>query len=425
MSMKEFKYIKGALEAGKPADICFYSDVSYWRVADFLWEFTYLKDDVRPSEIRIHINSAGGNCIDGISVFSAIQNCDIPVTTINDGLAASMASIIWSAGDKCMMKDYALLMIHNPFIEGGKPNEVTEAFKKQLRIIYTKRFGLTEDKVTEIMDGKPGEDGTWYTASEAVDAGFIGSDCIIETPQAVKDKVAACINALGRGNIKGISAVIDLVDGISKPNGAEVSINDKMNEISKINNNTNKMAENEIKVVAALLGLTGERATEANVSSRVNELVSAERNLAQAQADLKAKETALAEAETKINGLNASVDNLTKNYNEAKAKLDAFEKAEAAKRQVEIEAMVDSAINACKISKESRDSWVEQAKANLELVKKTLDSIPARENIPQHIADEPENHGAAQAGMKSEMEKIQEKVKAVVGENFAFEKPIF
>lgn len=424
MSERKFKYIKGEVKSGMPADICFYSDVSYWRASDFIDEFNYLKNYVCPSEIKVHINSAGGNCVDGISIFSVIQNCDIPVTTINDGLAASMASIIWSAGDKCMMKDYALLMIHNPFIEGEKPNEITEAFKKQLRIIYMKRFGLSEEKVSEIMDGKPGEDGTWYTADDAVEAGFLSQDCVIETPQAIRDSVAACLNALDKYSVKGVDAVMGLAGSLSKPNGTPVSIKDKPEEIFEINN-TKKMAENEIKVVAALLGLTGERATEANVSSRVNELVSAERSLAQAKADLKAKETALAEAETKINGLNASVDNLTKNYNEAKAKLEAFEKAEEAKKQAEIEAVVDLAIKACKIGKESRESWIEQAKANFELVKTTLDSIPAREDIAKQIAQEPENHNTAQDGMKSEEEKLQEKVMAVVGENFAFEKPVF
>lgn len=423
MLNKDFKYIKGEMASGMPADICFYSDVSYWRASDFIDEFNYLKNYVRPSEIRVHINSAGGNCVDGISIFSVIQNCDIPVTTINDGLAASMASIIWSAGSKCMMKDYALMMIHNPFIEGEKPNEVTEAFKKQLKVIYMRRFGLSEDKVVEIMDGKPGEDGTWYTADEAVSAGFLSPDNIIETSKAIKDRVAACIDVLGGYNLKGVSAIIGLVDGMSKPNGTAVSIKDKPE--NSLINTTKKMGENEIKVVAALLGLTGDRATEANISSRVNELVNAERALTQAKTDLKAKETALAEAETKINGLNASVDNLTKNYNEAKSKLDAFEKAEKAKRQVEIEAVVDGAIKACKISKESRESWIEQAKASFDLVKVTLDSIPARENIAQQIAQEPSNHEAAQAGMKSEAEKLQEKVQAIVGDKFAFEKPSF
>lgn len=421
MAKKNFQYIKGKIESGMPADIVFYSDVSTWNVEDFIHEFNYLVNWCSPSEIRVHINSVGGNCVDGISVFSVIQNCTIPVTTINDGLAASMASIIWAAGNKCMMKDYALLMIHNPFIEGEKPNEVTDAFKKQLSIIYQKRFGFTEEKVAEIMDGKPGADGTWYTASEAVEAGFLKEEDVIETPKAVKDKVNACIAALGKPTVKGVGAVMNLLDDVSMPE----TLNNVEATTQTQNNNTINTMANEISVVAAQLGLTGERATEANVSSRINELLGVERELTQAKADLNAKVTALAEAETKINGLNASVENLTKNYNEAKKKLDEFEAAEAAKKKAEIEALVDSAIKACKITKESRESWITQAQSCFELVKATLASIPARDDISHEIAQDQANHDNAEDGSKTEQQKAMDKVKAVVGERFEFLKPSF
>lgn len=52
---QEFKFIKGACCAGMPADIFFYTDVDYWSVDNFLWEFDYLINYVNPSKIRIHI----------------------------------------------------------------------------------------------------------------------------------------------------------------------------------------------------------------------------------------------------------------------------------------------------------------------------------------------------------------------------------
>ncbi len=65
---KEFKFIKGAYCAGAPADICYYTDVDYWSVQEFLWEFDYLVNYVNPSVIRIHINSVGGSVIEGMSL---------------------------------------------------------------------------------------------------------------------------------------------------------------------------------------------------------------------------------------------------------------------------------------------------------------------------------------------------------------------
>ena len=60
MANENFKYIKGSYAEGQPAHICFYSDVNEWRVNDFIYEFNYLINWVKPSEIYVHINSSGG-----------------------------------------------------------------------------------------------------------------------------------------------------------------------------------------------------------------------------------------------------------------------------------------------------------------------------------------------------------------------------
>ena len=100
---KELKYILGKVAAGLPADICFYDDVDDWSVERFLWEFDWLVENC-PSKIRVHINSCGGSCVEGMSVFTKILDCQIPTECINDGLAASMGSVIWAAGNEVYMK---------------------------------------------------------------------------------------------------------------------------------------------------------------------------------------------------------------------------------------------------------------------------------------------------------------------------------
>lgn len=209
---KEFKFIKGAYCAGAPADICYYTDVDYWSVQEFLREFDYLVNYVNPSVIRIHINSVGGSVIEGMSVFSKIMDCKIRIECINDALAASMGSIIWAAGDELFMKDYALLMIHNPFCDANgekQYNQATEAFTQQLKTIYVKRFGLSEEEVENIMNGKEGEDGTFLTAAQALEKGFVDAEHIIETPKAVKDQIQAALkNTKDIGQIKAIYGLV-------------------------------------------------------------------------------------------------------------------------------------------------------------------------------------------------------------------------
>ena len=63
-----------------------------------------------------------------------------------------MGSIVWAAGDKSLMRDYAILMIHNPF-DSTEDNKDTEgepdyvkAFRQQIEMIYMKRWGLTRPR---------------------------------------------------------------------------------------------------------------------------------------------------------------------------------------------------------------------------------------------------------------------------------------
>ena len=337
-----------------------------------------------------------------------------------------MASVIWAAGDEFFMKDYALLMIHNPFAEDNSGDKVvtqaTEAFKKQLSIIYQKRFGFDEETTKKIMDGEEGNDGTWFTAEEAVAAGFLKEDHVIETERGVKDRIAASVQKVVR-TPKNVVAVMQLENDMIKPADEKLPIIDKSNPISNLNNTT--MTENEIKVVAAQLGFTGEKATSENVSARIKELLGVEAKYNDLKLEFETKSQALTAAETKNKGLETSVQNLQKNYDEVKSKLDVFEKAAAEKAKLEIEAMVDEAIAAGKIEKESRDTWISQAQANLELTKNVLGSIPARVKISKQISNDPNNVNAAEKGMTTAEQKVEEKVQAAVGKDFKFREPKF
>jgi ATP-dependent protease ClpP protease subunit len=48
--------------------------------------------------IEVHINSLGGSIVDGMTIYSAIKSCTIPVDTVCVGIAVSMAGVILQAG---------------------------------------------------------------------------------------------------------------------------------------------------------------------------------------------------------------------------------------------------------------------------------------------------------------------------------------
>lgn len=407
---QEFKFIKGACCAGMPADIFFYTDVDYWSVDNFLWEFDYLINYVNPSKIRIHINSVGGSVIEGMSVFAKIQDCAIPTECINDALAASMGSIIWAAGDELYMKDYALLMIHNPFcdVNGEKQyDQATEAFTLQLKTIYMKRFGLSEEDVENIMNGKDGEDGTFLTTTQAIERGFIKADHIIETPKAVKDKINAALKS--SKDIAQIKAVYGLVS----PTLSTTTIN-KQN----INSILETMEKNEITVFAALLGLTGEKATSENVSAKINELKAKADKTDALQKSLDETKGELTKVNAELTGAKTSIKNLNEDLDKTKATLKVYQDAEAKAKEERVTALIDKAIAECKINKEEREAYTAMAQNNFELAENVLSKIPARDNLGQIISQANKNN--AEKGVQTEQQKVFAKVDEIVGKDFKF-----
>lgn len=416
MKQQDLKFVKGSVERGKPAVICFFSEVEHWSVQDFIWEFNWIKDR-KPSEIKVLINSVGGSCVDGISAFSTIINCDIPTVCVIEGIAASMASIIWAAGNKCLMRDYALLMIHNPWSEKSDDPETQRTidnFTAQLKTIYTKRFNMDDEKITAIMNGEDDFDGTFFTAQQAVEAGFITADQIIETGN-ISSSIAAKLEGVNNS-----SAIASIMQGAIDKNlknieGHTIIKKDDQSLISKTNN-----MNQEFLTVAALLGLTGEKANENAVSAKIQDLVKASKELETLKAEKKTLDEKISALNTELAGSKASVENLTKNLKDAQDALDVYKKAEEEARTASINAMVDAAIQAGKIDKETKATWVSMAEANFDLAKQTLDSIPAREDIAAQIAKDSENKKKTAEELADEEAKVKAQVDAVVGKDFQF-----
>lgn len=407
---KDFKFIKGAYCAGSPADICYYTDVDYWSVQDFLWEFDYLVNYINPSKIRIHINSVGGSVIEGMSVFAKIMDCKIPTECINDALAASMGSIIWAAGDELYMKDYALLMIHNPFCDadGEKQyNQAIEAFTQQLKTIYVKRFGLSEEEVENIMNGKEGDDGTFLTAAQAVEKGFVQADHVIETPKAIKDQIQAALK-----DTKDVSQ-IKAIYGLVSPTLPSTTINEQKT-ISKLNT----MDESKITVFAALFGLTGDKATADNVTAKINELKAKADKAESTQKALDETKAELTKANAELTGAKTSIKNLTEDLTKTKEALKVYQDAEAKAQEKKVNDLIDKAIAECKINKDEREDYLKMARNDFEMAERVLVKIPARDNLGGIISHA--NQQEAIEGTKTEEQKIQAKVEEVVGQSFKF-----
>ncbi|GLV48254.1 ATP-dependent Clp protease proteolytic subunit [Thermus sp. LT1-2-5] len=128
-------------------------------------------------EIKLYINSPGGEVDAGLAIYDTMQFVRAPVSTIVIGLAASMAAVILAAGEKG--RRYALphskVMIHQPW--GGargtasdiaiQAQEILKA-KKLLNEILAKHTGQPLEKVEKDTDRD-----YYLSATEALEYGLI------------------------------------------------------------------------------------------------------------------------------------------------------------------------------------------------------------------------------------------------------------
>lgn len=132
-------------------------------------------NEIDAPRINVRINSPGGTVTDGIAIMTLLANHDAEIHTYNDGLAASIASIIMMSGETRTMSEGAWNMIHDPWaMTIGNSRELRETadlldqFSDQLVNIYTKGTGQDEAFIKDAMANE-----TWYTAEESKELGFV------------------------------------------------------------------------------------------------------------------------------------------------------------------------------------------------------------------------------------------------------------
>jgi len=139
----------------------------------------YLELTAPKKEIQLIINSPGGYVTSGFAIYDTMKNISSPVSTVCTGLAASMASLILSAGTKGrrFVLPNARVMIHQP--SGGAGGQASDIeiqveelikTKKLSAEILSKNCGQPFDKVMKDMDRDH-----WMGADESIKYGIVDS----------------------------------------------------------------------------------------------------------------------------------------------------------------------------------------------------------------------------------------------------------
>lgn len=155
-----------------------------WGVSakEFAATLDELPDDT--AEIRLHINSPGGEVYEGVTILNTLRNHRARVVAVVDGLAASAASFIAAGADEVVMGRNSQLMIHDAWgLCLGNAADMRDVAARLDKIsdniasVYAAKAGGPVESWRAAMLAE-----TWYSAEEAVEVGL--ADRVEEAPPA-------------------------------------------------------------------------------------------------------------------------------------------------------------------------------------------------------------------------------------------------
>lgn len=133
-------------------------------------------------EIRLYINSPGGQITSGLAIYDTMKMIQAPVSTYAIGMAASMGTILLTAGTqgKRYALPHATIHLHQPLggVQGQAADIEIEAkeilrMRDLLNSILRESTKLSDDQINKYTDRN-----MYLTAAQAVEVGLI--DAVLE-----------------------------------------------------------------------------------------------------------------------------------------------------------------------------------------------------------------------------------------------------
>ncbi len=151
-------------------------------------QLLFLEAENPKKEIAMYINSPGGVVSSGLAIYDTMQFIKPAVSTLCVGQAASMGSLLLTAGEKGMRfaLPNARVMVHQP--SGGYQGQVTdiliharevESLRKRLNEIYVQHTGQDMKTVEDAL-----ERDNFMVAEKAVEFGLI--DQVLTSREALE-----------------------------------------------------------------------------------------------------------------------------------------------------------------------------------------------------------------------------------------------
>jgi ATP-dependent Clp protease, protease subunit len=154
-------------------------------------QLLFLDSTDRHRDIQMYINCPGGSVYSGMGLYDTMQYVSPDISTICIGMAASMGSVLLTAGTKGKRTalKHSRIMIHQPTgAIGGQASDIEitvneiRKIKKELHEIYAFHTGKTLKQLEKDSDRD-----YWLTSDEAKEYGLVDEVLVLNPRKEKKD----------------------------------------------------------------------------------------------------------------------------------------------------------------------------------------------------------------------------------------------
>lgn len=150
---------------------------------------TQVRNQPKATSFTCYIDSPGGVVETGETIYKYLKNLKVPVKTVGSNIVASIATVIFMAGDTRVINHGCEFMIHLPMggIEYATADEM-EAHAKRVRLtenrmikFYSDVTGLEKEAIEPLLKNE-----TWLTGDQLKSFGFITGDSLLKITAKAK-----------------------------------------------------------------------------------------------------------------------------------------------------------------------------------------------------------------------------------------------
>lgn len=152
---------------------------------------------------NVHIDSEGGRVDVGFDIYNYLKSLGVPIVTIGEKLVASIATVIFMAGNKRMVSPDTQFMIHLPWggIDGATASDMEEYTKmmketeNQIVGFYTKQLNVSKEAVFPLLRNE-----TWLSQEQLMDLGFVTTGLDLQIAAKFKKSTNKNNNKMSKKN---------------------------------------------------------------------------------------------------------------------------------------------------------------------------------------------------------------------------------